>query len=140
MSVRILQYNVNKSKNKVLAGLLADLRAADFDIIAVQEPWRNPYDSTAYNMRDSGFHLVDQRNRDSRVSIYINKRISTNSWSEISHSPDSQSITLRFNATQINVHNIYSPPPACLENTLLWEILIYIIHFGEDRLTHINTL
>ena len=38
MSVKILQYNVNKSKNKVLAGLLADLRVREFDIIAVQEP------------------------------------------------------------------------------------------------------
>ena len=38
MSVKILQYNVNKSKNKVLTGLLTDPRVREFDIIAVQEP------------------------------------------------------------------------------------------------------
>src|SRR5271170_7640074 len=111
MSVKILQYNVHKSKNKVLAPLFADPKTGDFDIIAVQEPWRNPYDSTAYNIRDSGFHLVD-KDRDSRVSIYINKRISTDSWNEVSHSLDTQSITLRLSVSQINIHNVYSPPPA----------------------------
>ena len=112
MSIKILQYNVNKSRNKVLAGLLADPRVADFDIIAIQEPWRNTYDSSAYNTRDSGFHLVDKKDGDSRVSMYINKRISTDSWSEVSHSLDSHTITLRVGTTQINIHNVYSPPPA----------------------------
>ncbi len=79
MSVKILQYNVNKSRNKVLVGLLADLRVNNFDIIAIQEPWRNTYDSAAYNTRDSGFYLVDIKDRDSRVSTYINKRIATES-------------------------------------------------------------
>ena len=38
MSVKILQYNINKLKNKVLAGLLADPRVREFDIIVIQEP------------------------------------------------------------------------------------------------------
>jgi Endonuclease-reverse transcriptase len=55
--------------------------------------------------------LIDQKNRDSRVSTYINKRISIESWSEASHSLDVQSIRIHLNDVQINVHNIYSPPP-----------------------------
>ena len=128
MSVKILQYNVNKSKNKVLAGLLADPRVKEFDIIAVQEPWRNPYDSTAYSTRDSGFHLVDIRDKDSRVSTYVNKRISIDSWSEVSHSMDAQSITLRLGATQINVHNIYSPPPASHTDNSEISVLTVLSH------------
>lgn len=111
MSIRILQYNVNKSRDKVLVALLADPQVADFDIIAVQEPWRNTYDSSSYNPRDSGFHLVDTKDRDSRVSTYVNKRISVDSWSEVSHSPDSHTITLRVGAAHVNIHNVYSPPP-----------------------------
>ena len=38
MGLRILQYNVQKSKDKVIALLLADLRTHEFDIIALQEP------------------------------------------------------------------------------------------------------
>ena len=34
-AIRILQYNVNKSKNKVLAGLMEDPRRKNFDIIAI---------------------------------------------------------------------------------------------------------
>jgi uncharacterized protein (DUF3084 family) len=33
--IRILQYNVNKLRNKVLAGLMKDPRRKDFDIIAI---------------------------------------------------------------------------------------------------------
>ena len=77
--MKILQYNVNKSKNKVLVGLLADPRVREFNIIAVQEPWRNPYNLTAYSTRDSGFYLVNIQDKDSRVSTYVNKRISIDS-------------------------------------------------------------
>ena len=86
--MKILQYNVNKSKNKVLTGLLTDPRVREFDIIAVQEPWRNPYNLTAYSTRDSGFYLVNIRDKDSRVSTYMNKRISIDSWSEVSYLTD----------------------------------------------------
>ena len=74
-AIRILQYNVNKLKNKVLAGLIEDPRRKDFDIIALQEPWRNIYDHAAYNPRASGFHLIDNKRADSRVLIYVNKEI-----------------------------------------------------------------
>ena len=113
-AIRILQYNVNKSRNKVLAGLMEDPRRKDFDIIAVQEPWRNTYDHAAYNPRASGFHLIDNKRADSRISIYVNKEISIGSWEEVFHSPDVATVTLRLaGGTQvINVHNVYSPPPA----------------------------
>jgi exonuclease III len=113
-ALRILQYNVNKSRNKVLAALLEDQRLKTYDVIAVQEPWRNPFDSQAYNPRDSGFHLIDLKRADSRVSIYINKDISENIWTETVHSPDLLTVSLRCTGEQhmvINIHNIYNPPP-----------------------------
>jgi hypothetical protein len=39
LGLRILQYNVHKSKDRVLIPLFEDERIADIDIIAVQEPW-----------------------------------------------------------------------------------------------------
>jgi endonuclease/exonuclease/phosphatase (EEP) superfamily protein YafD len=113
-AIRILQYNVNKSRNKVLAGLMEDPRRKDFDIIVIQEPWRNTYDHTAYNPRASDFHLIDNKQARSRVSIYVNKEISIGSWEEVFHSPDAVMVTLRLaGGTQaINVHNVYNPSPA----------------------------
>jgi hypothetical protein len=60
-AIRILQYNVNKSRNKVLAGLMEDPRRKDFDIIVIQKSWRNTYDHVMYNPRASGFYLIDNK-------------------------------------------------------------------------------
>jgi exonuclease III len=114
-ALRILQYNVNKSRNKVLAALLEDQRLKMYDVIAIQEPWRNPFDSQTYNPRHSGFHLIDLKRADSRVSIYVNKNISENIWTETVHSPDLLTVSLRLIGEEqavINIHNIYNPPPS----------------------------
>jgi len=115
-TLRILQYNANKSRNKVLIGLLQDPRTASYDIIAIQEPWRNPFDYAAYNPRSSPFHLVDAKKEGSRVSMYVNKKLSLSTWQETQHTDDLQSVTLRITDEAqgpriINIHNVYNPPP-----------------------------
>lgn len=75
---KILQYNANKSKNKVLKRLFADSKTANFDIIIIQELWCNLFDLTTYNVRHNGFYLVNKRITDIKVSLYINKKIITN--------------------------------------------------------------
>jgi hypothetical protein len=117
-SLKILQYNVNKSRTKVLMGLLQDPEIALYDIIATQEPWRNPFNNTPYNPRSSPFHTSDQGDKDSRVCTYINKRIQTDKWSETHHTKDLTTITLRTQGAQtehdqqelriINIHNVYN--------------------------------
>lgn len=37
-TLKILQYNVRKSRDIVIATLLRDLRVIDYDILAIQEP------------------------------------------------------------------------------------------------------
>jgi hypothetical protein len=54
---QILQYNVMKSKDKVMASLLRDERIGDFDIIAILEPRRNPYSHTPHYPRSRSFHV-----------------------------------------------------------------------------------
>jgi hypothetical protein len=71
----LLQYNVNKSRDKVLIGLLEDSRVARFDILAVQEPWRNPFNNEGYNPRNSPFYLVEKTSEKTRTAIYVNKQI-----------------------------------------------------------------
>jgi len=117
-SLKILQYNVNKSRTKVLMGLLQDPEIASYDIIATQEPWRNPFNNAPYNPRSSPFHTSDQGDKDSRVCTYINKRIQTDKWSETHHTKDFTTITLRTQGVQtehdqqelrtINIHNVYN--------------------------------
>ena len=99
-SLKILQYNVNKSRAKVLIGLLQDPEIATYDIITTQEPWRNPHDNAGYNPRSSPFHISDQRDKDSRVCTYINKRLQTDKWSETHHSKDLTTIILYIYSIQ----------------------------------------
>ena len=47
--IKILQYNVMKSRDIVMAILLRDPRIQEYDILAFQEPWRNPVISTIHN-------------------------------------------------------------------------------------------
>jgi hypothetical protein len=55
--LNILQYNVRKSRDMVMVSLLRDPEIYDFDIIAIQEPWRNPYTATTHHPAKDRFHL-----------------------------------------------------------------------------------
>jgi exonuclease III len=115
-SLRILQYNVNHGKDATLVPLLQDTRVHEFDILAIQEPWRNPFTTTSYNPQDAPFHLAYPPKALSRVCVYINKRIHPNSWMITHHSEDAQTITIRYgpdgNRRTVQVHNIYNPSPS----------------------------
>ena len=105
-----------------MIGLLADPRIAEYDILAIQEPWRNRFDAAVYNPRSSPFHTLDLKQPDSRACIYVNKRISVNEWTETFHSPDLCTITLRIAGGTpaerlINTHSVYNPPPISHQDT-----------------------
>jgi ribonuclease HI len=78
--LRILQYNVRKSRDVVLASLFQDRWISDFDILAIQEPWRNPHVATSYHPLKGHFQLAYLDDKDTRVCFYINKRIDASTW------------------------------------------------------------
>lgn len=47
--LRFLQYNVQKSRDVVLTNLFQDSRILEYDLLAIQEPWRNPFIAISYN-------------------------------------------------------------------------------------------
>ena len=79
MNLKILQYNVNKSKNKVMAPLLIDKRIWEFDIIALQELWTNIFQDTTYCLRASPFLLAYPLEK-RRCYFLINKRLDISTW------------------------------------------------------------
>ena len=79
--LRILQYNVQKSRDVVLASLFQDPRILEYDVLAIQEPWRNPFIATSYNPLKSHFQLTYLDDAATRVCFYINKRIDPSTWS-----------------------------------------------------------
>ena len=109
-SLKILQYNVQKSRNKVMSPLFADERITSYDIIAIQEPWQNPFCNTSYCPSAVNFHLV-YNNQKQCSCIYINKSLDVNSWDVQFHRPDLCSLHLRTKERDIWIHAIYSQPP-----------------------------
>jgi len=66
-TLSILQYNVNNSRSKVMIPLFENEGFTDFDILAIQEPWRNLYQPTTNNKLNQHFKLCDVKSKDTRV-------------------------------------------------------------------------
>ena len=113
--LRILQYNVQKSRSKVMIALMQEERTQEYDILVIQEPWRHHAGASAYNPGRAGFTLVDNGGR---TCFYINKRIDGNSWYSTWHTEDVGTITMQrrrededAEQVSINVHGVYNPSP-----------------------------
>ncbi|KAK2922996.1 hypothetical protein FoTM2_017264 [Fusarium oxysporum f. sp. vasinfectum] len=78
-----MEYNVRKSKDTVMATLLRDPDIGRYDILAIQEPWKNPFDTTTHHPAKDQFHLCypdKDRNFPARVCFFINKRLDHSRW------------------------------------------------------------
>ena len=108
--LRILQYNVQKSRDVVLASLFQDPRVLEYDVLAIQEPWRNPFTATTYHPLKSSFQLTYLNDAATRVCFYVNKRIDPSTWSVSFISQDIIALGLTNPATHDKVYiiNVYN--------------------------------
>lgn len=84
-TLSILQYSVHKSKDTVMATLPRDLHVHEYDILAIQERWRNPFMATTQHPAKDIFHLCYQvaaEGGPARVCFFINKKIDHKRWLE----------------------------------------------------------
>lgn len=117
-SIKILQFNTQRSKTKVLVPLLAKNEAKEWDLILIQEPWRNPYGSGTYCPRAAGFTQViaeDTGERPSRACILVNNRFGPDQWQLVHREPDLVAIRLRKQGDSQQDHmlvvSVYNPSP-----------------------------
>lgn len=94
----ILQYNVNKSRSRVMIPLFESEGIEKFDTMAIQEPWRNLYQPTTNNRLNQHFNLHYIDREDTRVCFYINKRIDMASYTVTHRTKDLSTLTLRLPA------------------------------------------
>ncbi|KAJ6436165.1 restless-like transposase [Purpureocillium lavendulum] len=72
-------YNVRKSKDTVMATLLRDPRIREYDILAIQEPWKNAFSETTHHPAKDLFHLcypATEEGEPTRVCFFINNQLS----------------------------------------------------------------
>jgi hypothetical protein len=108
-TLRILQYNVQKSKNRVMVPLL-DGPGTPYDIIAIQEPWQNSLVETTYCPRSGPYHLVFPQGGRARTCLYINKRIPLAKWHSYEEL-DYCRVKIDTQQGPITIHNVYSEIP-----------------------------
>ncbi|OHE90327.1 zinc knuckle [Colletotrichum orchidophilum] len=69
--------------NDIMATLLRDPSIDKYDIIAIQEPWRNPFSVTTHHPAKDRFHLCypsGEERGPARVCFFINKKIDHSQW------------------------------------------------------------
>lgn len=108
--LRILQYNVQKSREVVLASLFRDPGVLKYDILAIQEPWRNPFIDTSYHPLKEHFQLTYLADAGTRVCFYINKRIDPSTWnvSYVSKDIISLKILNPCSGRKMHILNVYN--------------------------------
>lgn len=108
----ILQYNVRKSKDTVMAPLLRNPAIQKYTILAIQEPWRNPFTNTTHYPISDTHHLIYPDFPTTRTCFFISKQLGELAWSIELLLPDICAI--RIHTTQQNrsliIYNIYNEP------------------------------
>ena len=143
--LKILQYNVMRSRDEVMATLLRDPKIHDYDILAFQEPWRNSFISTTHNPISHSFHLCfpkDSRDAPARVCFFVNKRINPNKWRYTEHTRDVNTLEITTRTSdadtisKIVIHNAYNPPRSSdhQESCLPHLRTALSAHHGEEQI------
>uniref|UniRef100_A0A9Q8LFZ7 Endonuclease/exonuclease/phosphatase domain-containing protein n=1 Tax=Passalora fulva TaxID=5499 RepID=A0A9Q8LFZ7_PASFU len=117
----IIQYNVNKSKDKVQRSFLQALDPEVHHIVAIQELWISPHTRIPSTVKSPEYHSVVNRTEGvPRSCIYISKKVSTEDWQALPRADrDITTIQLTTSHGQILVHSVYNPPPESRSSTQL---------------------
>ncbi|KAF6525599.1 hypothetical protein HZS61_011394 [Fusarium oxysporum f. sp. conglutinans] len=104
-----------------MATLLRDPDIGRYDILAIQEPWKNPFDTTTHHPAKDQFHLCypdKDQTLPARVCFFINKRLDHSRWHFEEANRDLGSLNLRLGTEEeqrIMVHNVYNPTQTATE-------------------------
>lgn len=95
--------------------MLRDPRIADFDILAIQEPWRNPFSATTHHPAKDCYPPDGTAGLPARECFFVNERLDHAAWQFASHGRDACTITMRDLDThggpaRMIIHHINNPP------------------------------
>ncbi|EDN08368.1 predicted protein [Histoplasma mississippiense (nom. inval.)] len=95
-----------------MGALLADPATEDkYDVIAVQEPSRNPHMLATHCPRSCGFWPAYHPETHPRVCFLVNKRLVEHTWECHYHSEYIAVLTITTDLGKVQIVNVYAPPP-----------------------------
>ncbi len=140
-SLFILQYNVRNSKDDIMIFMLANSKIRDYDILTIQEFWRNACVFTSYNSFIVDFHLTYDEKDDVRVCFYINVKLNVNDWSIEHVFFDVCIIKLKIiqkNISRIvHIHNVYNASSISYSSIKLFSSLQTMKRLLNDDAKHV---
>ncbi|KAJ5667637.1 hypothetical protein N7507_003501 [Penicillium longicatenatum] len=92
-----------------MAQFLRDPAVLAADIIAIQEPWINPYNDSIYHPTKQTHKLLwpGAEGERSRVCLFVSKRLAR--WTHFAHSGDVQELRLKTETCgEVSIFNIYN--------------------------------
>jgi Ribonuclease HI len=109
----IIQYNTNRSKDVVMAQFMRDPTVLKAGIIAIQEPWANPFQETTHHPAKQTHQLLYPQEDETgglrtRVCFFVSKKLG--GWTHRVHSRDCQELRLRHRDRELRIFNIYNQP------------------------------
>jgi hypothetical protein len=92
-----------------MISLLIDSIVRQYDVLIIQESWRNACVSTSYNSFNIDFHLTYHSDDDVRICFYVNTKLDVNRWSMNFSFDDVCTLEIRIvDDRVINIHNVYN--------------------------------
>ena len=95
-----------------MAPLLADEKVWKYDIIAIQEPWRNTFQAATFHSVRDRFDLVYNTQGNTRVCFFVNCSL-RGAWSHTHRTSDLDTLHLNVQDKElerrIHIHNVYNP-------------------------------
>ncbi len=103
--------------------LFENLLTPTYDILAIQESWRNPFQHTTNHRLAQFSELSYHPHKDTRVCFFNNKRLALSSWSVTTHNTDCTTLEIQAkNNRIIHIHNKYNPCQTSRSDSILAEI------------------
>ena len=136
ITLSILQQNVGKSFTSMME-IFDDADNLKYDIIAIQEPWRNSQYNATCNPVPDRFEVLYYNAKTTRTALFVNKDIALASWSVTHRGDDFSTLKLKTNDVRIiNIHIIYNPGPGTLKSSSSMILLENISrqHPGEEHI------
>lgn len=120
-TLSILQYNMRNERVTTMIPLLADPKLQDYNVVAIQEPWKNLFGATTLSFHCSGFHLLYKPRGNTQVCLYINERIDPDSWEIEYGSADICTLKIKIQNNNVKsliyIYNVYNPFPTSYSST-----------------------
>lgn len=143
-TLKILQYNTRKSR-EIMAEAFRRHEILDYDILAIQEPYRNTFQHTTHHPAKGHFHLLYMDSGGTRTCIFVNKRIDPASWNIHFVNEDICVLRLQTARGLLSLYNVYNEPEdddkTCTLRALLGELSTeapnnHLLVLGDFNLHH----